>query len=89
MPNNADWVKLIFHPISSHHTPKKQRDRGRLTQKVRQRKKRRRGGDNKKAGLCSLLKSDPSRVDYTVLTPSVAGLVDDMIGDSDQGTEHT
>lgn len=39
--------------------------------------------------LCSPLKSDPSRVDYTELTPSVAGLVDVMIEDSDPRAEHT
>ena len=41
------------------------------------------------AKLCSVLKSDPSRVDYIELTLSVAGLVDDMIEDSDPGAEHT
>lgn len=39
--------------------------------------------------LCSLLKSDPSRLDYIELKLSVAGLVDDMIEDSDPGAEHT
>lgn len=39
--------------------------------------------------VCSALKSDPSRVDYTDRTPSLAGLVDDMMGDSDRKPEHT
>lgn len=39
--------------------------------------------------LCSFLKSDPSRVDYKELSPSVAGLADDMIEDSDPRAEHT
>lgn len=39
--------------------------------------------------LCFPLKYDPRRLDYTELTPSVAGLVDDMIEDSDPGAEYT
>lgn len=37
--------------------------------------------------LCFPLKYDPRRLDYTELTPSVAGLVDDMIEGSDPGAK--
>lgn len=72
---NVGWLRLIFQTEMK------------LDWNTRQRKEREEKEIVRTGRLCFPLKYDPRRLDYTELTPSVAGLVDDMIEGSDPGAK--